>query len=58
MRIRIALRKVGLIPLDDKEEEETLIVESMACQSDFKVTEEDIRTALYKGDEVSCFIEG
>jgi hypothetical protein len=54
MRVRIALRKKGLIPLEDKKAEEELIEASKKRQEDFKVTKDDVLNAFYEGHEVSC----
>jgi hypothetical protein len=56
MRIRIALRKKGLLPLDDSGAEEKLIAEWKSRESDFDVTPEDVKTALYEGQEVRLLI--
>ena len=56
MRIRIALRKKGLIPLADKEAEKKLIQTWESRQTDLNVTREDIQTALYEGYEARLLI--
>ena len=58
MRCRIALRKAGVLPVDNKIEEEQLVnaeeVKVKANRGTY-VTEDDILQALYRGDEVSLF---
>jgi hypothetical protein len=56
MRVRIALRKAGAIPLEDKNREKELVEqEKLAVKAGrpcHSVTEDDIIKAFLKGDEV------
>jgi len=59
MRVRIALRKAGVIPMEDKKKEEECIAkEKRAVKSNKKnlgkyaVSEEDVIKAFSDGDEV------
>ena len=57
MRARIALRKAGLLPVDDANEAEKLVkaeMDKVKANKGTVVTEKDIITALNRGDEVSC----
>ena len=58
MRARIALRKHGCIPLEDKKKEETLIekeIDSVKANNGRPVDAGDIIGALERGDEVCLF---
>jgi hypothetical protein len=56
MRIRIALRKEGVIPMENERAEAKLIKESEKHEYYFHVTQEDVRTALYEGHEVRLLL--
>jgi len=54
MRARIALRKVGVLPVDDAREEEMLVkaeMDKVRGNKGTEVTEDDIVEALNRGDE-------
>ena len=58
MRARIALRKHGCIPLEDKKKEKTVIekeIESVKANNGRPVDAGDIIRALERGDEVRLF---
>lgn len=55
MRARIALRKAGVLPVDDKKKESTLVLEEQEktkCGKGHPVSEKDILDAFRRGDEV------
>ncbi len=60
MRVRIALRRAGAIPLEDENKEKELIEqEKLAVKAGrpcYAVTEDDIMKAFLKGDEVDNFL--
>lgn len=60
MRVRIALRRAGAIPLEDKDQEKEVIEqEKLAVKAGrpfYPVTEDDIISAFLKGDEVGNFL--
>jgi hypothetical protein len=59
MRARIALRKAGVLPVDDAKEEDMLVkaeMDKVKGNKGTQVTEDDIIQALDRGDEVSFFL--
>ena len=58
MRCRIALRKAGVLPVDNEIEEQRLVeAEKIKVKANrgTEVTEDDILQALERGEEVSFF---
>jgi hypothetical protein len=61
MRARIALRKVGVLPVADAHEAEILVkaeMDKIRASKGTEVTEDEIMGALNRGDEVSFFFLG
>lgn len=60
MRARIALRKAGKLPVDDKETQETMVQEEVNAvkfnRTTLPVTVEDIVEAFVRGDEVCSIL--
>jgi hypothetical protein len=58
MRARIALRKAGCIPLEDKSKEDALIdeeIDAVRVNKGIPVSVDDVVNALGRGDEVRRF---